>query len=65
MVGMFCVGLPLAYLGTITPLGLWGVYLAVISESFFPAAINFWRFKTGKWKRISRQYRPDTAPTTD
>ena len=62
LVGMFCVGLPLAYLGTATPLGIWGVYLAVVSESFFPAAINYWRFTTGKWKQVSRQYRPD-GPT--
>jgi putative MATE family efflux protein len=65
IVGMFCVGIPLAYLGTITPLGLWGVYLAMFAESLFPAAINYWRFRSGKWKRISRQYRPDAAQTTD
>jgi len=65
IIGMFCIGLPLLYLGTITPLGMWGVYLAMMAESCVPAVINYWRFNTGKWKHISRQYRPEAAPTTD
>ena len=61
IVGMFCVAIPLVYLGATTPLGLWGLYLAFIAEAGVPGALNYYRFETGKWKRISAQYRPDTA----
>ena len=43
----------------IPALGLWGLYLAFVSETAIPAAINYWRFRTNKWKRISMAYRPD------
>ena len=77
--GMFCVSIPLAYVGAseATPaidvpglgvtvpeialpaIGLWGVYLAFVAETTIPAAINYWRFRSGKWKAISEAYRPD------
>ncbi|MEF8821938.1 MAG: MATE family efflux transporter [Halovenus sp.] len=82
--GMFCVSIPLAYLGaaglsipavsvlgltfgglTIPALGLWGLYLAYIAETAVPAAINYWRFRTDKWKSISEEYRPDAAVADD
>ncbi len=59
--GMFCVSIPLAYLGATTPLGYWGLYLAFLAETSVPAAINYWRFQTGKWKGISEAYRPEVA----
>ena len=62
--GMFCVAIPLAYVGATTPLGLWGLYLAFLAETSVPAAINYWRFRSGKWKGISEAYRPD-ATTSD
>ena len=82
--GMFCVSIPLAYVGAYeaTPaigvpgtaltlpsvalpaIGLWGVYLAFVAETTIPAAINYWRFRSGKWKAISEAYRPD-APADD
>ncbi|MFP9058975.1 MATE family efflux transporter [Natrialbaceae archaeon A-chndr2] len=49
---------------SIPALGLWGLYLAFIAETAVPAGINYYRFTTGKWKQISRSYRPDT-PTAD
>ena len=58
--GMFVVAIPLAYVGATTSLGLWGLYLAFVAETSVPAAINYWRFHTGKWKAISRTYRPGT-----
>jgi len=81
---MFCVSIPLAYVGAYeaTPaidvpglgvtipeialpaIGLWGVYLAFVAETTIPAAINYWRFRSGKWKAISEAYRPD-APVDD
>jgi len=79
--GMFCVSIPLAYVGAhdATPaidvplvgvtvpeialpaIGLWGLYLAFLAETTIPAAINYWRFRSGKWKKISEAYRPDAA----
>ncbi|MWV65154.1 MATE family efflux transporter [Halorubrum sp. JWXQ-INN 858] len=64
-VGMFCVSIPLAYLGATTALGLWGLYLAFVAETSIPAAINYWRFRSGKWKAISKAYRPDVAASDD
>nr|WP_159763183.1 MATE family efflux transporter [Halovenus carboxidivorans] len=84
--GMFCVSIPLAYLGaaglsvgaktlplvgastpaiSIPALGLWGLYLAFLAETAVPAAINYWRFRTDKWKSISQAYRPEAAPADD
>jgi putative MATE family efflux protein len=65
LLGMFGVAIPLTYLGATTPLGLWGLVLAFFAETTVPAAINYYRFSTGKWKRISRGYRPDAAPADD
>ncbi|WP_254862609.1 MATE family efflux transporter [Halovivax gelatinilyticus] len=63
--GMFCVAIPLAYLGATTPLGYWGLYLAFVAETSVPAAINYWRFRTNRWKAISETYRPDVAVADD
>jgi putative MATE family efflux protein len=63
--GMFGGSIPLAYLGATTSLGLWGLYLAFFTETFVPAAINYYRFTTGKWKAISREYRPETPVGDD
>jgi len=73
-VGMFCVSIPLAYLGaaglsvgaiSIPALGLWGLYLAFVAETAVPAAINYWRFRSARWKTISEEYRPETTPADD
>jgi len=64
-IGMFLVAIPLASLGAATALGLWGLYLAFLAESAVPAAINYWRFRSGAWKRISEAYRPEPAATGD
>jgi len=83
--GMFCVSIPLAYLGaaglavpavalpagltipavSIPALGLWGLYLAFVAETAVPAAINYWRFRSARWKAISQQYRPEATPADD
>ena len=52
--------------GVVVPaLGLWGLYLAFVAETAVPAAINYWRFRTEKWKQISKAYRPDAATDDD
>ena len=83
--GMFCISIPLAYLGArglsvsavslpavgstpeiaVPALGLWGLYLAFVAETAVPAVINYWRFRTDKWKRISEAYRPETTVADD
>ncbi|MDG5820938.1 MATE family efflux transporter [Natronococcus sp. A-GB7] len=50
---------------SIPALGLTGLYLAFIAETAAPAAINYYRFSTGRWKAISRGYRPGAAPSDD
>jgi putative MATE family efflux protein len=60
-IGMFVVSIPAAYLGATTMLGVWGLYIAFIGETLIPAVGNYYRFSTGKWKAISREYRPETA----
>jgi putative MATE family efflux protein len=59
IIGMFGVSIPLIYLGATTSLGILGVYLSFFGETLIPAAINYHRFATGKWKAISRGYRPE------
>ncbi len=49
---------------TIPAFGIAGLYLAFLAETAVPAAINYYRFSTGKWKTISRSYRPE-APADD
>ncbi|SFB92605.1 putative efflux protein, MATE family [Halobiforma haloterrestris] len=46
-------------------IGLLGLYLAFLAETAVPAAINYYRFWTGRWKAISRDYRPDSVPSDD
>jgi putative MATE family efflux protein len=60
-IGMIGVSLPMAYLGATTPLGIFGLYLAFFGETLVPAIGNYYRFTTGRWKAISREYRPETS----
>jgi putative MATE family efflux protein len=63
--GMFGAAIPVAYLGATTALGIAGLYLSFVAEAAVPAAINYYRFSTGRWKAISRGFRPETAPGDD
>ncbi|KAB1192038.1 MATE family efflux transporter [Haloferax sp. MBLA0076] len=60
-VGMFLGSIPLAYIGSVTSLGLVGLYLAFVAETSIPATLNYYRFRTGPWKAVSRNYRPETT----
>jgi putative MATE family efflux protein len=59
LVGRYAFALPAAALGLVTPLGLGGLYLALLLETFVPGGINYWLFRRGRWKAVSRRYRPD------
>jgi Na+-driven multidrug efflux pump len=50
-----------AYLGTVTALGETALYVALVLETGVPSAVTLWRFRTGKWRAVSRDYRPDEA----
>lgn len=56
--GRYAFALPVAALGLVTPLGVAGLYLALVLEVAVPGLANYWRFRTGRWKAISRAYRP-------
>lgn len=57
----YAIAIPVAYLGAVTPLGLLGLGFAIVIEMITPAVINYYRFATGRWKVISRSYRPTTS----
>ncbi|MFC4541877.1 MATE family efflux transporter [Halosolutus amylolyticus] len=50
---------------SIPAFGIAGLYLAFVAETATPAVINYYRFATGRWKVISRGYRPETTPSDD
>ncbi|KAB1196863.1 MULTISPECIES: MATE family efflux transporter [Haloferax] len=60
-VGMFLGSIPLAYVGSVTSLGLVGLYLAFVAETSIPAALNYYRFRSGTWKAVSMNYRPEAT----
>lgn len=57
IIGLYVFMVPIAYLGVITPIGVVAVYVAITAETSVPAAISYFRYRTGKWISISRQYR--------
>lgn len=62
LLGRYAFALPAATLGLITPLGVGGLYLAFLLETYVPGGINYWLFRRGRWKAVSRRYRPSSAP---
>lgn len=62
LIGRYAFALPAAVVGLVTPIGVVGLYLALLLEAFVPGAINVWLFRTGRWKAISRRYRPSSEP---
>ena len=58
VLGRWAVALPVAVVGLATPLGVVGLYLALTLECVVPGVLNLWRFRTDRWRAISRTYRP-------
>lgn len=54
--GLYLSLLPLSYLGTISELGIVGVYIAIIGETWLAAVITGYRAISGKWLAIGKQY---------
>lgn len=61
LLGRYGFALPAAIVGLLTPVGVVGLYLALVLEALVPALVNLWRFRTGRWKAISRAYRPSAS----
>lgn len=58
VLGRYAFALPAAALGLVGPLGVAGLYLAFVLEVAVPGLVNLWRFRTGRWRAVSRAYRP-------
>ncbi|WP_318570234.1 MATE family efflux transporter [Salinigranum marinum] len=61
LAGLYLVALPVAWLGSVTALGVAGLLLALVAETLVPMVVNVARFRAGTWKAISRTYRPQRA----
>jgi len=57
LVGLYGLMIPIAALGLLTPIGVPALYVAITAETVVPALITVHRFRTGKWKLVSRRYR--------
>ena len=65
MVGLYVVALPVALVGLVTPLGVAGLYAALVAEKLVPAGLNGYRFRSNRWQAVSRQYRPGGGETEE
>jgi hypothetical protein len=63
LAGLYLVALPVAWLGTVTALGVLALPLALVAETVVPMVVTVARFRTGAWKTVSRAYRPDAVET--
>ncbi|WP_435064795.1 MATE family efflux transporter [Halobaculum sp. EA56] len=62
LAGAYLAALPLAWLGTVLPaLGVAGLLLALVAETVVPMAVNLRRFRSNRWKAVSREYRPSAG----
>jgi len=62
LLGRYGFALPAALFGLLTPLGVVGLYAALVFEVAVPAAVNTWWFRTDHWKAYSRTFRPSAEP---
>ncbi|TKX54387.1 MATE family efflux transporter [Halorubrum sp. SP3] len=58
MIGLYAFALPAALVGLATPLGVGGLYAALVAEKLVPAGLNGYRFRSNRWQAVSRRYRP-------
>jgi len=59
--GLYVFALPAALIGLVTPLGVGGLYAALLVEKLVPAGLNGYRFRSNRWQAVSRQYRPSVS----
>jgi len=64
LTGLYLFTLPIAYLGVVVDsIGTTALYAAILAEMAVPAIIVYYRYRSGTWKVVSRDYRPDAATT--
>ena len=64
LTGLYMFTLPAAYLGVVAPaVGQTALYAAIFAEMAIPACIAYYRYRSGMWKVVSRDYRPDATPS--
>ncbi len=57
-IGMYCWMLPVSYVfGILLDFGIVAIFIGLLGNMFIPAIVNLIRFKTGKWKDVSRRLR--------
>ena len=61
MLGLYVFALPIAWLGTVTALGVLALQAALVVETVVPMVVNVVRFRSGRWKAVSRSYRPSAG----
>ena len=62
LAGLYLFAVPLAWLGTVVPaLGIGGLLFALLAETAVPMAVNLRRFRSNRWKVVSRDYRPSAG----
>ena len=58
LLGLYVFALPIAALGPVSVVGVYGLYAALLLEAVVPAVVTLWRFNSGAWLAVSRRYRP-------
>jgi putative MATE family efflux protein len=61
MLGLYVFALPTAWLGTVTALGVVTLQAALLVETVVPMVVNVLRFRSDRWKAVSRSYRPSAG----
>ena len=60
--GLYLFAVPLAWIGTVVPaVGIGGLLLALLAETAVPMLVNLRRFRSNRWKAVSRGYRPNAG----
>ncbi len=58
LLGFYGWMLPISYFfGIVMDMGIEAVFLGILGSFFIPGFVNLYRFKTGKWKKVSRKIR--------
>ncbi len=61
LVGLYVFSLPAAAIGSVTAVGVVGLYLALLFEALVPAIATLHRVRSGHWRAVSRRYRASSA----
>jgi putative MATE family efflux protein len=61
LLGLYAFALPTAWLGTVTAAGVVALQASLLLETTVPMLVNYARFRTDRWKAVSRAYRPNAG----